>query len=139
MPTISPGRTDRLTRFTAAMPASSSTTSSCSARRGSLAAAPGFAADFSACARGISRVPTIICASRVVSRSATAPPPVSLPRRSTVAASANAMTSRNLCVIISTVTLPPRARPFSMPSTSSASSGVRTELGSSRIMKRRRR
>ena len=66
-------------------------------------------------------------------RSATLPPPTSRPRRSTVTSSANFITSRNLCEIIKIVSLPPRAISRSSPSTSSASSGVSTDVGSSRI------
>ena len=49
------------------------------------------------------------------------------PRRRT------AITSRNLCEIIRTVSRPSCAIPRSRPSTSSASAGVSTEVGSSRI------
>ena len=70
-------------------------------------------------------------------RSATRPWPASLPRRRIVTSSANAITSRNLCVIIRMVRSPATTMARSMPSTSSASPGVSTEVGSSRIRKRR--
>jgi len=61
------------------------------------------------------------------------------PRRSTVTSSQTPKTSRNLCVIMSTEISPAVAIAFRRPSTSSASSGVSTEVGSSRIRKRRLR
>ena len=64
------------------------------------------------------------------------PDPVSRPRRSTVKLSQKAFTSRNLWLIISTVTSPRLAISPSSPSTSSASPGVSTEVGSSRMRKR---
>ena len=72
-------------------------------------------------------------------RSATLPWPASLPRRRIVTSSAKPMTSRNLCVIISTVSSPRRTMSRSTLSTSSASPGVSTEVGSSRMRKRRLR
>ena len=84
-------------------------------------------------------MPTINCAMTAGVSSAVRPFPTSLPRRSTATSSANAITSRSLWVIISTVTSPACVIARNMPSTSSASAGVSTEVGSSRIMNRRRR
>ena len=55
------------------------------------------------------------------------------PRRNTVTSSAKAITSRNLCVIMTMLQRPSCARSRSVPSTSSASCGVSTLVGSSRI------
>jgi hypothetical protein len=80
--------------------------------------------------------PTIISAIFAGVRSATRPPPTTTPRRSTVTTSANPITSRNLCVIMSTLMMPSDAIFRSKPRTSSASPGVRTLVGSSRITMR---
>ena len=67
--------------------------------------------------------PTIMRAIASGVRSATRPRPARRPRRSTVTSSANCITSRNLCEIMSTVRRPSLAIPRSRPSTSSASDG----------------
>ena len=65
--------------------------------------------------------------------------PISLPRRSTVTVSQKAFTSRNLWVMMTMVSWPSRVSFFRVDSTSSASSGVSTEVGSSRISRFRLR
>ena len=65
--------------------------------------------------------------------------PTRRPRRSTLTSSAKSVTSRNLCVISTTVQAPVWARARSAPSTSSASCGVSTEVGSSSTSRRGRR
>ena len=65
--------------------------------------------------------------------------PTNLPRRSTVTVSQKAFTSRNLCVMVTIVTCLSSVIFFRVDSTSSASSGVSTEVGSSRISRFRLR
>jgi hypothetical protein len=95
-------------------------------------------APISASAAASAATPIIQPASWSRDVSATAVPPVRRPRRSTVTASQKPNTSRNLCVMISTDSRPCAHSPFSRPSTSSASCGVSTEVGSSSTRKRRR-
>ena len=83
--------------------------------------------------------PIIMLAMASGVRSADAPPPASLPRRSTVTSSANAITSRNLCVIISTVSSPrahhvaQQARAPRRPPAASAPRSARRGSGSARL------
>ena len=67
------------------------------------------------------------------------PVPVSLPFRSTLTSSAKAVTSWNLWLIISTVRSPATVMARTSPSTSCASPGVSTEVGSSSTKKLRPR
>ena len=71
--------------------------------------------------------------------SPTLPPPTNLPRRRIETASANFVTSWNLCEIISTVSSPRSVMPRTSPSISSASAGVSTDVGSSSTRKLRPR
>jgi len=91
----------------------------------------------SAFSAGVASPPIIQAASVSREAASTLPCPVMRPRRSTVTSSQTPKTSRNLCVIMSTEISPAVAIAFRRPSTSSASSGVSTEVGSSRIRKRR--
>jgi hypothetical protein len=89
--------------------------------------------------RAVASAPIIIAAMSAWLRSDTRPEPTWRPRRRTDTSSAKAVTSRNLWVIIRTLISPLPHMARTWPSTSSASSGVSTEVGSSRIRKRRPR
>ena len=133
MPTISPAPTLRLTPSTAGRPASSSAKrpASSSTVFGARVLRPGRRARGSRCRRSSCRA----MASGVMSLTSAAADIGAAPQhRDRVAR--RPCTSRNLWLIISTVSSPRSVMPRSSPSTSSASSGVSTEVGSSRIRKR---
>ena len=100
MPTISPPRTVSETSWTATAPASSIARSLLSSSRASPNCPTRGGCTVS------SSAPIIMRAMLSGVRSATLPLPASLPRRRIVTSSANAITSRNLCVIIRMVRPP---------------------------------
>ena len=131
-PTISPARTSRLKSCTAASPRSPITCRPLMAKcTGPLSRRSRVSVTTTALPS-----PTIACARRCGVVAATAVLSTSAPRRSTLTSSACAVTSRNLWVIRITEQSPAWARSRSAPSTSSASCGVSTEVGSSRISSR---
>ena len=155
MPRISPRRTLRLSSRTAGVPRSpraespttSRPTAASAASGGRGGAAPSAVAPSASAAlpAGLAGAlptaasPIIACASRAGSVAATFAACTLRPRRSTVTSSAYAITSRNLWVMSSTVHSPRCATARTSASTSSASCGVSTEVGSSRIKRRGRR
>ena len=80
--------------------------------------------------------PNIIAAMSETDSSLVEPVPANLPFRNTVTLSAKAVISRNLWLIIKTLNRPAVTSSRNSPSTSSASWGVNTEVGSSRIRMR---
>ncbi len=131
MPRISPARILRLTPWTAGRPSSASAKTPPMSR---TTGAPVRSTRAARSRRGVSPIIMVAIVSVVVSE--TFPAPAKAPFLRTVRSSAKAVTSRNLCVIMSTVTSPRRVMSRRSPRISSASAGVSTEVGSSRMMKR---
>ena len=126
MPTISPARTAKLTDFTRGMPKSSATTRSAT----SSSVSPGCAGPFST--RSSTRRPTISSASSSGLVPAVSSVATISPCRITDTVSVIAMISRSLWVMRMMV-LPCWRSVCSTRNRSSASFGVRTPVGSSRI------